>query len=101
MRRVLGFSSRAPHPPRSPTRGTRCTALQRCVRATLELFPQQRDLPFPPIRIALHRKQGAHTVGVGLSITASTGGLRWIEVEDSMRRSGRDNSAGKEVGIED
>ncbi|GFO39487.1 hypothetical protein PoB_006599200 [Plakobranchus ocellatus] len=38
----LGFSSRAPRPPRSPTKGTRCMALQRCVRATLELYSQQR-----------------------------------------------------------
>ncbi|GFN82119.1 hypothetical protein PoB_000862500 [Plakobranchus ocellatus] len=42
MRKVLGISSRAPRPPRSPTRGTRCAALQRCVRATLELYSQQR-----------------------------------------------------------
>ncbi|GFN81141.1 hypothetical protein PoB_000764700 [Plakobranchus ocellatus] len=42
MRRVLGFSSRAHRPPRSPTRGTRCAAVQRCVRATLELYSQQR-----------------------------------------------------------
>ncbi|GFN94350.1 hypothetical protein PoB_002085600 [Plakobranchus ocellatus] len=48
-----------------------------------------------------HGKQGAHTVGVGLSIIPSTGGLRWIEVEDSRRRSRRDDSAGKEVVIED
>ncbi|GFO13722.1 hypothetical protein PoB_004022700 [Plakobranchus ocellatus] len=41
------------------------------------------------------------TVGVGLSIIPNTGGLRWIELEDSMRRSGRDYSAGKEVRIED
>ncbi|GFO17783.1 hypothetical protein PoB_004428800 [Plakobranchus ocellatus] len=39
---VLRFSSRAPRPPRSPTRGTRCAVLQRCVRATLELYSQQR-----------------------------------------------------------
>ncbi|GFO32010.1 hypothetical protein PoB_005851500 [Plakobranchus ocellatus] len=45
----------------------------------------------PPIRVTPH----------GLSIIPSTGGLRWIEVADSMRRSGRDDSAGKEVGIED
>ncbi|GFN87444.1 hypothetical protein PoB_001395000 [Plakobranchus ocellatus] len=54
-----------------------------------------------PILVAPHGKQGPHTVGVGLSIVPCTRGLRWIEVEDSMRRSGRDNSAGKEVGIED
>ncbi|GFO15007.1 hypothetical protein PoB_004151200 [Plakobranchus ocellatus] len=41
-RRFLIFSSRAPHPPRSPTTGTRCAVLQRCVRATLELYSQQR-----------------------------------------------------------
>ncbi|GFO36307.1 hypothetical protein PoB_006281200 [Plakobranchus ocellatus] len=52
-----------------------------------------------PIRVATHSKQGAHTVGVGLSIILSTRGLRWIEVENSMRRSRRDDSAGKEVGI--
>ncbi|GFN97256.1 hypothetical protein PoB_002376200 [Plakobranchus ocellatus] len=68
-------------------------------------------LPFPHT-VAPHGKQGAHTVGVGLSIILSTGGLRWIEVgnnstweekevEDSRRRSRRDDSAGKEVGIED
>ncbi|GFO36941.1 hypothetical protein PoB_006344600 [Plakobranchus ocellatus] len=34
MRKFLGFSSRAPRPPRSPTKGTHCAALQRCVRAT-------------------------------------------------------------------
>ncbi|GFN88410.1 hypothetical protein PoB_001491600 [Plakobranchus ocellatus] len=51
-------------------------------------------------RVAPHGKQGAHTVGVGLSIIPSTGGLRWIEVEDSVR-SGWDDSAGKEVRIED
>ncbi|GFO17272.1 hypothetical protein PoB_004377700 [Plakobranchus ocellatus] len=39
---VLRFSSRAPRPPRSPTRGTRCAAFQRCVRATLELYSQQK-----------------------------------------------------------
>ncbi|GFN82300.1 hypothetical protein PoB_000880600 [Plakobranchus ocellatus] len=39
--------------------------------------------------------------GMGLSIIPSTGGLRWVEVEDSMRRSGWDDSAGKEVRIED
>ncbi|GFO02342.1 hypothetical protein PoB_002884700 [Plakobranchus ocellatus] len=39
-------------------------------------------------------------MGVGLSIIPSTGGQRWIEVEDSVRRSGRDDSAGKEVRIE-
>ncbi|GFO34110.1 hypothetical protein PoB_006061500 [Plakobranchus ocellatus] len=76
-----------------------------------------------PIRVAPHGKQGAHTVGVGLSIIPSTGGLRWIsplttrtvrwvysipdstweekEVEDSRRRSRRDDGTGKEVGIED
>ncbi|GFO13323.1 hypothetical protein PoB_003982800 [Plakobranchus ocellatus] len=42
MRRFLGFSSRVPRPPRSPTKGTRCAALQLCVRATLELYSQQR-----------------------------------------------------------
>ncbi|GFO14871.1 hypothetical protein PoB_004137600 [Plakobranchus ocellatus] len=31
-----------PRPPRSPTRRTRCAALQRCVRATLELYSQHR-----------------------------------------------------------
>ncbi|GFO48537.1 hypothetical protein PoB_007504200 [Plakobranchus ocellatus] len=41
-RRFLIFSSRAPHPPRSPTRGTHCAAFQRCIRATLELCSQQR-----------------------------------------------------------
>ncbi|GFO25210.1 hypothetical protein PoB_005171500 [Plakobranchus ocellatus] len=54
-----------------------------------------------PIRVAPHGKQGAHTVGVGLSIIPSTGGLRWIEVVDSRRRSKRDDGAGKEVRIED
>ncbi|GFO25223.1 hypothetical protein PoB_005172800 [Plakobranchus ocellatus] len=39
---VLRFSSRAPRPPQSPTRGTCCAAFQRCVRATLELYSQQR-----------------------------------------------------------
>ncbi|GFN91500.1 hypothetical protein PoB_001800600 [Plakobranchus ocellatus] len=39
--------------------------------------------------------------GGGPSIILSTGGLRWIEGEDSMRRSGRDDSAGKEVGRQD
>ncbi|GFN91177.1 hypothetical protein PoB_001768300 [Plakobranchus ocellatus] len=39
---VLRFSSRAPRPPRSPTRGTRCAAFQHCVRATLELYSLQR-----------------------------------------------------------
>ncbi|GFN87514.1 hypothetical protein PoB_001402000 [Plakobranchus ocellatus] len=34
------------------------------------------------------------------SIIPSTGGLRWVEVQDSMRRSGWDDSAGKEVRIE-
>ncbi|GFN87430.1 hypothetical protein PoB_001393600 [Plakobranchus ocellatus] len=53
-------------------------------------------------------KQGAHTVGSPL--TTST--VLWVhsipdstweekEVEDGRRRSGRDESAGKEVGIED
>ncbi|GFN92552.1 hypothetical protein PoB_001905800 [Plakobranchus ocellatus] len=42
MEYVLRFSPRAPRPPRSPTRGTRCVVLRRCVRATLELYPQQR-----------------------------------------------------------
>ncbi|GFO31440.1 hypothetical protein PoB_005794500 [Plakobranchus ocellatus] len=63
--------------------------------------PQPPGSTPPPIRVAPHGKQGAHTVGVGLSIILSTGGLRWNEVEDSMRRSGRDDSAAKEVGIED
>ncbi|GFN74897.1 hypothetical protein PoB_000140300 [Plakobranchus ocellatus] len=39
---VFRLSSRVPRPPRSPTRGTRCAVLQRCVRATLELYSQQR-----------------------------------------------------------
>ncbi|GFO13707.1 hypothetical protein PoB_004021200 [Plakobranchus ocellatus] len=51
--------------------------------------------------LAPHDKQGTHTVGVGLSIISSTKELQWIEVGDSKRRSERDNSAGKEVGIED
>ncbi|GFN92449.1 hypothetical protein PoB_001895500 [Plakobranchus ocellatus] len=38
---------------------------------------------------------------MGLSIIPSTGGLRWIQVVDSTRRSRREDSAGKEVGIED
>ncbi|GFO31439.1 hypothetical protein PoB_005794400 [Plakobranchus ocellatus] len=38
----------------------------------------------------------------GESILSQTPrGLRWIEVEDSRRRSRRGHSAGKEVGIED
>ncbi|GFO22157.1 hypothetical protein PoB_004866200 [Plakobranchus ocellatus] len=66
------------------------------------ILPAEGSTP-PPIRVAPHGKQGAHTVtvGVGLSNIPSTGGLRWIEVEDSVRRSGRDDSAGKEVRIED
>ncbi|GFO41826.1 hypothetical protein PoB_006833100 [Plakobranchus ocellatus] len=63
--------------------------------------PQPPGSTPPPIRVAPHGKQGAHTVGVGLSIIPSTRGLRWIEVEDSMRRNGRNDSAGKEVRIED
>ncbi|GFN96530.1 hypothetical protein PoB_002303600 [Plakobranchus ocellatus] len=39
--------------------------------------------------------------GGGLSTISSTGGLRWIEVVDSRRRSRQDDSAGKEVGGED
>ncbi|GFO32067.1 hypothetical protein PoB_005857200 [Plakobranchus ocellatus] len=39
---VFIFSSTAPHPPPSPTKGTRCAALQRCARAILELYSQQR-----------------------------------------------------------
>ncbi|GFO50068.1 hypothetical protein PoB_007657300 [Plakobranchus ocellatus] len=63
--------------------------------------PQPPGSTHPPIRVAPHGKQGAHTVRVGLSIIPSTGGLRWVEVEDSMRRSGRDDSTGKEETIED
>ncbi|GFO07072.1 LOW QUALITY PROTEIN: hypothetical protein PoB_003357700 [Plakobranchus ocellatus] len=62
--------------------------------------PQPPGSTPPPIRVAPHSKQDAYTVGVGLSIIPSTGG-RWIEVEDSMRRSGRDDSKGKAVRIED
>ncbi|GFO39302.1 hypothetical protein PoB_006580700 [Plakobranchus ocellatus] len=51
-----------------------------------------RALP-PPMRVAPQGKQGAHIVGVGFSIIPNTGGLRWIEVMDSMRRSGRDHGA--------
>ncbi|GFO46806.1 hypothetical protein PoB_007331100 [Plakobranchus ocellatus] len=47
----------------------------------------ERSTP-PPIRVAPNGKQGAHTVWVALSIIPSTGGLWWIEIEDSMRRSG-------------
>ncbi|GFN90353.1 hypothetical protein PoB_001685900 [Plakobranchus ocellatus] len=54
-----------------------------------------------PIRFSPHGKQDAHIAGVGFSIIPSTEGLRWIEVEDSMRRSGLEDSAGKEVRIED
>ncbi|GFO04052.1 hypothetical protein PoB_003055700 [Plakobranchus ocellatus] len=63
--------------------------------------PQPPGSTPPPIQVAPRGKQGAHTVGVGLSIIPSTGGLLWIEVEDSMRRSGRDDSTGKQVRIED
>ncbi|GFO29331.1 hypothetical protein PoB_005583600 [Plakobranchus ocellatus] len=60
------------------------------------ILPAEGSTP-SPIRVTPHGKQGAYTVGMGLSIIPSTGGLRWIEVEDSVRRSGRDDSAGKEV----
>ncbi|GFO40539.1 hypothetical protein PoB_006704400 [Plakobranchus ocellatus] len=79
-----------------PNQGTRCAALQLPWSKLHEVLPNLGE--------DLHRRgegAGAHTVGVGLSIIPSTGGLRWIEVEDSMRRSGRGDSAGKEVRIED
>ncbi|GFO21837.1 hypothetical protein PoB_004834200 [Plakobranchus ocellatus] len=101
----------------SPSKGTHCADLQRCDRATLELYSQQRvwDLeigpnliqrklitllsrlgrrerpwrhvdtivgPSPPhpsgstpssIRVSPHGKQGAHTVGVSLSISSTEG----------------------------
>ncbi|GFO00801.1 hypothetical protein PoB_002730600 [Plakobranchus ocellatus] len=46
MRGFGRFRPRAPHPPGSPTKGTHCTDLQRCVRATLELYSQQRVWDF-------------------------------------------------------
>ncbi|GFN95211.1 hypothetical protein PoB_002171700 [Plakobranchus ocellatus] len=122
------FNNRAPRlsrPSRSLTKGTHCADLQRCSRATLELYSQQRvwDLeigpnpiqrklvtrldslslrfssvsgegkrpwrhvdtiagpspPHPPgctpssIRVSPHRKQGAHTVRVSLSISSTKG----------------------------
>ncbi|GFO10691.1 hypothetical protein PoB_003719600 [Plakobranchus ocellatus] len=42
-----------------------------------------------PIRVAPHGQQGAHTMGVSLSIISSPGELRWIEVGDSKKRSRR------------
>ncbi|GFO47380.1 hypothetical protein PoB_007388500 [Plakobranchus ocellatus] len=54
-----------------------------------------------PPRVAPHGKQGAHVVGLGLSIMSSNRGLQWIELGDCRRRSRQDNCAGKEVGRED
>ncbi|GFN89421.1 hypothetical protein PoB_001592700 [Plakobranchus ocellatus] len=72
MRRFLRFSSRAPRPPRSPTRGDTL----RGTPALCQGYP-----------------------GAILPAEDST----WEEkvVEDSRRRSRRDDSAGKEVGTED
>ncbi|GFN94994.1 hypothetical protein PoB_002150000 [Plakobranchus ocellatus] len=55
----------------------------------------------PPIRVAPLGKQGAHTVGMGVSIISCTVGLHRIEVGHSGRRSRQDDSTGKEVGRED
>ncbi|GFO45193.1 hypothetical protein PoB_007169800 [Plakobranchus ocellatus] len=99
MREFGRSSSRAPHPPRSPTKETCCADFQLCARATLELYSQQRvwtstGIDPSPIRRKMTSRLGSVVRWVN-SILDST----WEEkeVEDSRRRSTRDDSTGNEV----
>ncbi|GFO27936.1 hypothetical protein PoB_005444100 [Plakobranchus ocellatus] len=96
MRRVLGFSSGFPAR-HGAQPGGHVARHSRAVSGLPWSYTPSRErgtsTGLTSIRVAPYGKQGAHNLGVGLSIILSTGGLRWIELEDSMRRSGRDDSA--------